>query len=582
MRLNTLTLKKYRSIDNKQIVEPFDNINVFIGINNAGKSHIVKAITNCSAYLMSKDDFTSEDQFNEDSAGQTEVSYSFPLDFDFIASLIDREELQRIPKSENLRYAFEKTNKDLLKEFGPFTLTITKVGNEIESDIDSIKTKFAKIIRDWGKTGGPVPGNVSESLINIPRITEHYIRLSAREGGFIRYIPDKRSISRITADAVLPDGTGLIQQLHKLRNSDDIEDVRRFNRIGEYARRLFNDDQIELMPYIGESNDELKLNLLLRNKDIMREISNFGYGYSELIIMATYIANIQNSIVIIEEPEVHLHPQLVKDFMEFIATDDNNNQFFITTHSNALLDIAIPKRKVFRVYLENGATRIEPLKTEENIYDTLMELGVKPSDIMQSNYVIWVEGPSDRIYIKKWIELLVEKESFSPIEGLEYSFEYYGGRLLSHYKLVDAAIEDEVEGSIDELINILRITRNCSVVIDSDKNKAEDDISENKQRIQEECKVLKRHCWITGGREIENYISDKVLKEALGIEGLNQYGKIDSLGDEGKKYSKQKVLSSKKAVSYMTYKSEFGKPKLDLRNMVEGIIDDIKKYNGNR
>ena len=34
-------------------------------------------------------------------------------------------------------------------------------------------------------------------------------------------------------------------------------------------------------------------------------------------------------------------------------------------------------------------------------YDVLDDLGAKASDIFQSNGIIWVEGPSDRIYIKK-------------------------------------------------------------------------------------------------------------------------------------------------------------------------------------
>ena len=34
----------------------------------------------------------------------------------------------------------------------------------------------------------------------------------------------------------------------------------------------------------------------------------------------------------------------------------------------------------------------------------LDDIGIKASDILQSNGIIWVEGPSDRIYINKWID----------------------------------------------------------------------------------------------------------------------------------------------------------------------------------
>ena len=32
----------------------------------------------------------------------------------------------------------------------------------------------------------------------------------------------------------------------------------------------------------------------------------------------------------------------------------------------------------------------------------LNDLDVRASDLLQSNGIIWVEGPSDRIYIKRW------------------------------------------------------------------------------------------------------------------------------------------------------------------------------------
>lgn len=57
-------------------------------------------------------------------------------------------------------------------------------------------------------------------------------------------------------------------------------------------------------------------------------------------------------------------------------------------------------------------------------------MDVKASDILQSNGIIWVEGPSDRIYLKRWLELFTPNEYE---EGKHYQFLYYGGRLLSQY-----------------------------------------------------------------------------------------------------------------------------------------------------
>jgi putative ATP-dependent endonuclease of OLD family len=58
----------------------------------------------------------------------------------------------------------------------------------------------------------------------------------------------------------------------------------------------------------------------------------------------------------------------------------------------------------------------------------LEDLGYHASDLLQSNGVIWVEGPTDRLYLLKWLELTGLKAK----EDLDFTIMFYGGRLLSH------------------------------------------------------------------------------------------------------------------------------------------------------
>jgi predicted ATPase len=44
--------------------------------------------------------------------------------------------------------------------------------------------------------------------------------------------------------------------------------------------------------------------------------------------------NINNSIIIIDEIELHLHPPLQQGFVRVLEKLGNNNQFILTTHSN--------------------------------------------------------------------------------------------------------------------------------------------------------------------------------------------------------------------------------------------------------
>lgn len=133
--------------------------------------------------------------------------------------------------------------------------------------------------------------------------------------------------------------------------------------------------------------------------------------------------------------------------------------------------------------------------------EILNDLDVRASDLLQTNGIIWVEGPSDRVYLKKWMEILCEPNY---TEGEDYQFLYYGGRLLSHYTTDD---------SREDLINVLTTNRNAAIIIDSDKRNQATPINDTKKRIRSEFESRELFCWITKGKEIENYISREVISE---------------------------------------------------------------------
>ncbi|GGD96620.1 hypothetical protein GCM10008012_45410 [Rhizobium anhuiense] len=122
---------------------------------------------------------------------------------------------------------------------------------------------------------------------------------------------------------------------------------------------------------------------------------------------------------------------------------------------------------------------------------------------MQANAVIWVEGPSDRIYLKHWLVKAAPDLS----EGIHFSIMFYGGRLLSHL----SADADE----IGEFIALRSLNQNLALIMDSDKTSARDTINDTKQRLQGEFQKGSGLCWLTKGREIENYVDYNKLQSAV-------------------------------------------------------------------
>ena len=203
----------------------------------------------------------------------------------------------------------------------------------------------------------------------------------------------------------------------------------------------------------------------------------------------------------------------------------------------------------------------------------LNDVGFKASDILQSNGIIWVEGPSDRLYINKWIELWSNN---TIKEGKDYQCVFYGGKLLSHLSF------DE---DIDELINLLKVNRNSIILIDSDKKKEKERINTTKARIKKECEANNIMCWITKGREIENYITADIIKESLNLESKKVFNKNDDIKDFlnkiqnklGDKFESNKVGFAKKFINNM--RLDNCKSILDLDSNMKKIIKIIKTWN---
>ncbi|GAB4140334.1 MAG: hypothetical protein Fur0024_1500 [Patescibacteria group bacterium] len=135
-----------------------------------------------------------------------------------------------------------------------------------------------------------------------------------------------------------------------------------------------------------------------------------------------------------------------------------------------------PTQKVY--HISNGTCeKPEGFPTEENSktlnnFDSVLgSLGVSPSDLFFTNGIIWVEGPSDAIYIEKWLEMY-QLETFREVKfkkGLDYQYMWYGGSLLKFINIDGFSFETEKEKK--QLSDLFKINRNFFVVLDNDKNK---------------------------------------------------------------------------------------------------------------
>ena len=198
--------------------------------------------------------------------------------------------------------------------------------------------------------------------------------------------------------------------------------------------------------------------------------------------------------------------------------------------------------------------------------------------MLQANGLVWVEGPSDRIYLNRWIELYTDGRLR---EGRDYQCVFYGGALLARVEFKSP--EDEVA----ELANLFQINHNLVVMCDGDREAENSDLKPRVERIREEVeKIDGAHIWITDAKEIENYLPGSVLSEVTRLPSLPDPEKHESWKSYTEKNMQRKSIDKVdlaiSSTQYMTKEvREIMEKRFDWKEQMEEIVKRIDSWNKN-
>jgi hypothetical protein len=199
---------------------------------------------------------------------------------------------------------------------------------------------------------------------------------------------------------------------------------------------------------------------------------------------------------LIDEPELHFHPRTQKLLMRYLL-EHSKARLFVATHSAAIIDAS--EGAILHVEEKSGKTTAKSVSSNLERFESVRNLGHSPSELVQANFVLWVEGPSDRVYFLKWLSL-VRPEL---VEGIDFAILLYGGSVLASHTFD--------EGDAD-LVKAFSVCRQFAVYMDSDRAKAGSTLKTRVTRVVNEAAAAGGMAWVSDGREIENYVPASIIK----------------------------------------------------------------------
>ena len=549
----SIKFKNYKCFTEETTISNIKKVNLLIGRNNCGKTSALEVIS----FVLSKEFESKSSESNL--LRNSVIEYKTKLE-DGIYSMV-------FPKGEYIGFYYSDSNSlnNLAKDIkGSECFYPIYNSNYVDTSYEQLKQKNPSVFSQakWGQLANVIKSSIEKRSV--------YRVASERDIA-------KETRAETSEPNIKSNGSGITQYIERCLNLDKGDYKLIKNSILDSLNEILKGESHYSDIHVLDNGEELEIYLYENDRRI--PLSQMGSGLKTIIfvLLQLYRSEKDNNtkrLFLFEELENNLHPEIQRRLLNFIYdfVAEKDGLVFITSHSHVAINCFYDKKdtSIFHVYKkENGSSAIDSIENSADKASILNDLGVLASDIFQSNGIIWVEGPSDRVYLNKWLAIKYPKLK----ENEHYTFLYYGGKNLAHF-----TADEKQENS---LINILLTNRNGLIVMDRDEDSPEKKIRDTKKRVKDEFESRNMYVWITKGREIENYLMSKDINRSLGLsedKALEQIGESDKFRDyissAKPSFEGQKVAFAQE----MTFDdSSLGI--MDLKERINDIAKKIKEWN---
>ncbi|MFQ3844760.1 AAA family ATPase [Staphylococcus pseudoxylosus] len=471
MKLDEVYIENFRSIIEMNI--KMSNYTVVLGKNNVGKTNVMKAIirgwnildeafsSNVSRFKSSKSE-TKQIRIRRYSKIMEEMEKDFPI--------VDSEDINDYC-NVIIGFYFNINEEELL---------------EIKSKLNNNSKLNGRIYIE----------------INYDNEGNHFVKVKINEyGGFLRsitsinfvieFVKTKFDIDYIQSIRTEDTATDIVQEavkerLRDLTNSDEYNKaVKLINNLQEkeiekiseqiepdLKRYLNNIDSVEVV--LLKDNIRYMVNFgLYKNIDIkindgrLTSLKSKGDGIKSLIALSILqTSESSNRLLMIDEPESHLHSGAIRELKNKILNDTSNHQILICSHHQIFVD----RNKVNNNKIISDGKLVGKI----DIRRIRKELEVSLSEnLLSAEVVLLVEGETDKAILEMYIREkrkdlldLLNKGTFiidviRGVSKLNQKISFYESGLCNVLALLDndEAVKREIQSVVISQANLFLIPK---------------------------------------------------------------------------------------------------------------------------
>lgn len=443
MIIKKTVIDNFKSINRVEI--PFDKVGnsftkIFVGINESGKSNILEALS----YFDVPEEKVSFDTFcNQKNEDSMSCDICFSIDFEE-----DEEDtLQRIVNDAiTSDYHLEFTLANIVKK-----VYLSKESSTFEFvyDYDVILNSsnlYVKLLKVSGKESISIvdeqqeengyeiltPQNfddyfydvVSEFLedhepyVSVWKPSSEYLLFNANLNVFKDKIGSNKPLYNIFKLSGYEDQKAIAEAIGKVTNprSRSRLESKLNDTLNDYISKVW-DNKIDLIIEITETGN---FSLLIKDKGnenkhdrfSITERSQGAQQFLSLILslsLETKNRERKNELILIDEPEVHLHPSGIRNLAKELLKIGQDNYVFLATHSPFMIDKKHKERHFIVKKNRKAITELYRIKDSDNIIDdeVLNEaFGINVYRDLLNPHSVLVEGASDKIILQKAFKIL--------------------------------------------------------------------------------------------------------------------------------------------------------------------------------